>query len=141
MNLKPETVANTIRVWNKMYPGKRTKEDEALFSGKFFKALRNLYSDEAWKVAVDIVEGEQEFFPTIAHMRKAHSAAIAQLQRASNEDQLLLAEETGNLTPEELEINEDRMRVVRMAIAGEITYAEAEQQLNQMIGYAKTQGA
>lgn len=137
MKLKPETVAGTVKVWDIMFPGKRTESDLALLSTKMFKRFSAMYSDEAFKVAAEKVEDECQFFPTIKNVIDVANDAYAEIAARRSSNHLALPEKSEvDLTPEEIAINEDRLEVVRKAIRGEISYKDAEKILNEMIGFA-----
>lgn len=141
MILKTETVAKTIKGWSILYPSaQRSQEREAFISKEFYAELRGVYSDEAFKLAARKVKRHCKFFPTIADMYSVKDEVINEINRDKQIEQnkKALPEYTEDNTPAEKENAAKRLSLIGMAINGEITYQEAERQMQEMIGYAQS---
>ena len=136
MKLTPETVVNTLKIWNCIFPYRKTDEELALVSAKFFKILNPVFSDKAFRMAADIIEEQEEQFPTIAHMRKLVNVVASKIERAREIDnsQLRLTEET-ELTDEEIEINKEKIKIINDMIAGKFSIEEAIKKQNKIQHY------
>ena len=87
-------------------------------------------------MAADIVEAEEEQFPTIARMRKLVNVVADKLvrQRELDLSQKLLPEET-ELTDEEIEINKEKIKIINDMIAGKFSIEEAIKKQNKIQHY------
>ena len=126
MKLQPKTVADTLKAWNYIFPYRKTDGELALVSAKFFKILEPVFSDKAFRMAADIVEAEEEDFPTIAHMRKLVNVVAGQLERQRELDltQRALPEET-ELTDAEIAQNLEKIKIIKDMISGKFSIKEA----------------
>lgn len=139
MKLRPETVTDVIKGWHILFPGKRSDADLVYLSAKFFKACIGTYSDEAFRVAAEVVEEDAEFFPAPASMRKVSDIVCQRIEsKRCDENRLMLTETTDNLTPGEIEQNKQRVQIMIDQITGKITQEEAEERLSHIIGYAQS---
>lgn len=130
-------VSRVIAGWNIMYPGKKDPSEVAYLAARFHKSLAPVFSKEAFEIAAELVESEQEFFPTIAHMKKMRTAAIDQIQRNRGEQQKALPEYTDNLTEEEVANNLKRVKIMCDQINGIITAEEALRLQEEITTYAR----
>ena len=134
MSLRPETVANTLKIWNVLFPYRKKDEELAVISAKFFKVLSPLLSDKAFRMAADIVEENEEQFPTIAHMRKLVNVVADKIVRERDLTLKALPEET-ELTPEEIRINLEKIKVIRDMLSGKLSTKAAVEKQKGMVKY------
>ena len=134
MKLTPETVVNTLKIWNCIFPYRKTDEELALVSAKFFKTLNPVFSDKAFRMAADIIEEQEEQFPTIAHMRKLVNVVAGKIERECDLSLKALPEET-KLTDEEIEINKEKIKIINDMIAGKFSIEEAIKKQNKIQHY------
>lgn len=130
--LSPETVGRIMKTWDVIFPGSRTDAELNIISLKFFTKLAPFYSDQAFVVASELVEDEQEFFPTIAHMRKMQLATVDKMNRDSG--QLLLPQSVDDLTDEEIALNKKRIKIFLRQCYGKLTQEEADREMKQLLG-------
>lgn len=137
MKLQPTTVSDIIQGWNIMYPYPKNKAEEAFISAKFYKALRHAYSDEAFRMAAEMVEGEVDHFPTISHMKRLVNAVAEKITRDRDLSTALLPEETGNHTPEEIENNLKKLEIIKRMLTGELSMEDAEAEQKKITTYVQ----
>lgn len=136
MKLDPRTVSDTVETWNMLFPFPKPKAFLAVISAKFYKALSPIYSDEAFRIATQIVESETDQFPTIAAMRKAQDMVVDELERIRDAQRPLLPEESScELTPEEIAQNQEKMQVIKDMLAGAMSLDEAVKRQEQLKTY------
>lgn len=129
--LSPKTVGRIIKTWDVIFPGSRTDDELNIISLKFFTKLSPFYNDESFVVASELVEDEQEFFPTIAHMKKMQLAAVDKINRDSG--QLFLPQSVDDLTDEEIELNKKRIKIFLRQCYGKLTQEEADKEMKQLL--------
>ena len=139
MELTPKTVKETVTGWNIIFPGNRSDAELAFLCGKFYQHLWPVYSNEDFVVAAGLTERETHFFPTIKAMLDVRESVHQIRQRQISADQKALKalpEETGNLTPEEIEQNKKRVEIIKLQLAGDLTMEEAEAAQKKITTYA-----
>lgn len=108
----------------------------AILADEYYEDLADDFSEELFAAAERIIRKTCTYFPQVADLYRVRDDAINSMGRAKEERRLALPEVTGNLTPEEEFRNEERLNIVRRAIAGEISYLEAAEELEKMIGFS-----
>ena len=131
MKLQPKTVANTIEGWNIMFPYPKKKAELAFLSAKFFKALVNFYSDEAFRLAADLIELELDQWPTIAHMRSVKQTVSSRMERQQIDSRLALS------APEEMSVvnradDAKRLGIIMRQASGAISVEQAQRELSEI---------
>ena len=139
MRLDPRTVKRVVVGWNVMFCGKKSEAELAFFCGKVMHHLLPVFSNEQFLVAADMVERETSFFPTIKQLlelkESAFQAASQQLQQDLNQKRL--AEQTVNLTPEEVERNLQHLEIIKRMLAGDLSMDEAVSQQDRIKFFAQ----
>lgn len=130
MILTINDVRKVLAGWNIMYPGSRTDKELQYLSQKYFKALAPLYSKETFYAAVEVVEGEQTYFPVIAHLKGAREQAqnMVQAKIVMNPKQKLLAENS-TFSKEDIARNLKGLQIISKQALGKITEDEAMEEL------------
>jgi phosphoenolpyruvate carboxylase len=137
MKLDAALVVKTVKVWGIIFPGNRTEEELAVVAAMYHKAFQGVFDNNTFRIACDLVVKETEFFPTIASVLKVRDYAYQKSQAQLNpSDNLRLEEETGNLTPEEIEINLEKIKIITDLICGKITQEEAGRRQDELVTYS-----
>ena len=135
--LKIETVRQVVKVWNVLFGGQRSGDEQKIISAKFHEALAPAYSNEAFLCAARMVEKETNFFPTIKNFLDVRESVHQLEQRQANYETKALPEETGNLTDEEVEQNHQRIEIIKKQLAGEMSMEEAVMAQKKLVTYVR----
>jgi len=136
MKLLKSTVAETVIGWNLMFPGKKDSDELEFLAVKFYKALGPIFSENAFRMAAEIVESEQEFFPTIAHMKKVQNQVVDKIIRDRDLYQKALPESTDDsLTDKEVENNQKRIKIIADQLSGKISMSDAIKMQDKLVSY------
>lgn len=139
MELTAKTVKDAVVGWNVMFAGNKSNAELSFLCGKMMQHLAHVYSDEMFKVAAGLVERETNFFPTVKQMLdvRESSQQIRQRQIATDLSRKALPEETGNLTEEEIEQNQQRIEIIRKQLSGKMSMEEAEKEQRKLTTYTR----
>lgn len=137
MQLTTKTVSNIIKGWAILYPSaQRSTAQEAFIAKEFYEELKDHFSEEAFALAASKVKRHCRFFPTIADMYAVREEAVSEINRKAGTS-TALPEHTDPNTPEERDAAKKRLALINQAIKNEITFEEAERQMQNLVGYAQ----
>lgn len=117
-------------------PGQRSREQLSAITAVFIEHYE-MTSKEVFAVAGRLVEKQCDFFPTVRNIDKAISDAVAVVGRKRDLEQKALPVETGDLTEEEIEQNQERINIITRQLAGELSLEEAMEQQTKLTTYVK----
>lgn len=135
--LKIETVQQVVKVWNVLFGGQRSSDEQKIISAKFYEALSAAYSNETFLCAARTVEKETHYFPTIKAFMDVRGAVHQLEQNKANYQAKALPADTGNLTDEEIEQNNKRIEIIKKQLAGELSLEAAVKAQKQLVTYAR----
>jgi hypothetical protein len=139
MKLKPKTVADCVFGWNIMFSGNKSDAEKAFIANKMYSHFMPIFSDEMFKNAAYLVEKETNFFPTIKQIMDLKESAEqkTEIQLISDPSVKRLTEETGNITQEEIDINLQRIEIIKNMLIGSLSMEDAQKKQESLRNYAK----
>jgi hypothetical protein len=123
--LQPKTLKSMINSWNILFGGNRSDAEKAIICTKFYQALKDVFSNEAFMLAAAMVEKETRFFPTIKDIMDCRESVNQRLESRPDYSRKAIASDAGELSPEIIKQNEKRLRVIRDMLCGKMSIGEA----------------
>lgn len=136
--LKPETVKKVVSVWNILFGGQRSQAEQAVICAKYYQAFSPIYNDKTFLLAAEMVEKEVKFFPTIKDIIDVRES-VQQISESKPSDYSLTAitDDAGEMTPEIIEQNMQRMKVINDMLAGKMSMDDAVAEQAKLKTYAR----
>jgi len=103
-----------------------------ILEATFYKLMQRTFSDDTFLIAADMVLREIKFFPVPKDLFDLRNSVYQAYENrkalVAQQNVKQLPEETGDLTPEEIEQNERSLEIIKQQISGQLSMEEAERE-------------